>query len=112
MKEKIEQFFLLKKELEIELVEWVKDKSIPLEERWDVFIKSKLGNHSGGLYWNFESLDEELFHSEHGKYETLNVEDVISWFARNNKNKYTETDFNNFKEEALAEFIYSWDLDW
>ena len=27
------------------LKEWVKDKDVPLDERWDVFIKSGLGKN-------------------------------------------------------------------
>ena len=39
MKEKIEEFLKQKEILKNELKEWVKDKSIPLKERWHLFIK-------------------------------------------------------------------------
>lgn len=43
MKEKIEEFLLKREELQNELCEYVKDKTIPLESRWDLFMSSDLG---------------------------------------------------------------------
>jgi coenzyme F420-reducing hydrogenase alpha subunit len=114
MKEKIEKFLQEKKTLIEELKKWVVNKSIPLEERWELFIKSELGDHETS-YWDFNTFDNEKFHDGEyrQKYQTLIPEDVINWAtSKFNKINATEEQINNFKEEVLKNFIKSWEFDW
>jgi hypothetical protein len=67
MKEKIEQFLKEKESLIKEFKKWVKDKNIPLEERWDLFVKSGLGVHDNyyhkpkGIDWDKYTLYDDFY---------------------------------------------------
>lgn len=108
MEKEIQDFLVEKKRLTEKLKVWVKDKSIPLETRWDTFVDSGLGRQDG-YYYNFKSLDEDDFHSGRNKYQMLDVTDVIRHF---DNPETTEEEINAFKEEALNDFIFSWEFDW
>lgn len=67
MKEKINQYLNLQKELKSELREWVKDESIPLIERYDLFLLSGLGEdarfylHPPCIDWNRVNLEDNFY---------------------------------------------------
>lgn len=107
MIEKINKLLAEKEILLNELKEWVKDKSIPLEERWNAFITVGELIKPDGYYWDFKSLNEDDFHADQDKYKIFNVNRVIEYFE-----DATEEEINNFKEEALGVFKYSWEFDW
>lgn len=112
MIEKVQQFLKEKENLKKELREWVKDTSIPLEVRWKAFVDSQLGIQKD-YYWNFKSFerDRDDFHADRDKYRVFNVEDVIDYYERQ-EDSSTDEEINEFKEEALENFIYSWEFDW
>src|SRR5688572_26642391 len=80
MKDKIKKFLDEKKEIIKELKKYVKDKSISLNDRWDLFIISELGDHDGyyfepkGIDWNKHTLYDD-FHTD--KYGTLNCKEML-----------------------------------
>lgn len=110
MKEKIENFLKLKEELKKELKEYVKDKKIPLEERWELFVKSKLGNHSRyyyefeGIDWNRYTLYDDFYTD---KYAQITVDAMLET-AR----ELEDFDEIAFKKDVLNKFIYSFENDW
>lgn len=108
MKEKIEEFLKQKQQLTPELKEWVKDKSIPLEERWEVFFKSELGENST-YYEEFEHFFNEVYCNRLNKYQTLKLKDVeeYDWFPELSHEELIE-----FKEDVLSRFINSFKWDW
>ena len=104
-----EKINLLNQQREIlkrEVKEYVQDKSNSLEDRWNLFISSGLGSQDG-YYYNFKSLDQEDFHSDLERHLVLDVTDVIEHFHDS-----PDEDISNFKEEAMKDFIFSWELDW
>jgi predicted house-cleaning noncanonical NTP pyrophosphatase (MazG superfamily) len=104
-----EKINLLNQQREIlkeEVKEYVQDKSNSLEDRWKLFVSSRLGDHDEYNY-HFTSLDDDDFHSDLERHLVLDVEDVIEHFHDS-----PEEDINNFKEEAMKDFIFSWELDW
>lgn len=111
MKEKIDNFFKIRQELIKELKDWVKDKSIPLEERWDVFIKSKLYDKSVWSHdWGYRDLiddyKEETFAE---RYEIIAAKDIVDLFLEDGK--YLDI-IDDFKEAVLKSFIGEFRFDW
>lgn len=108
----------IKKELKLAVV----DKTISLEERWDLFIDSKLGSHSSyyhepdGLNWGNISLYDDFYYE---RYQTIKVDE---WLDRLHDKVNDDEDEEGddkftfdevaFKEYFLKNFIYSFDNDW
>ncbi len=111
MKEKIENYLTNKEKLKTDLKEWVKDKSIPLDERFEVFIKSNLGDHRRfSESFNCKLGNVYLDYLEQ-RYETQKVDEIID-FYNEYKEKFTETDLITFKENVLEKFVKSFEFDW
>ena len=99
--------------------EWCKDKTIPLDERWDIFMKSGFGKHHT-YYWDFKTFDQNAFHDgEHvRRYETCDPVRVIDEFGKGERlEDFIDQDnydklVIDFKEEVLEKFIKSWNFDW
>lgn len=120
MKDKIEEFLKTKEQLTEELKIWVKDKSIPLEERWEVFIKSELGEQSD-FYEDFVHIESDEYnpdgHFHIDRHELITVQEILE--RAQEANYYskeimldTEEKIIEFKEEVLSKFIYSFENDW
>ena len=102
---------------------WVVDKSIPLDERWDVFIKSGLGS-TDRWSLNLDSLPtdavmyEGIIHCD--RYQTREVRDlpeeledaIENWDHDYGHKEAKDIDLVAVKEEILKEFIYSFTYDW
>ena len=104
---------------------WVVDKDIPLDERWDVFIKSGLGTKDSWIT-RFDSLGQDYFmydgeyHCE--RYQTIHMDNV--WERMTDDTRLYLTEFSDtlkpevaakldpFREEVLEKFIQSFYYDW
>lgn len=85
MKEEIEKYLAFNKEWKDKFLpqfkEWCKDKSIPVDERWELFLKSGLGKEDGryhrpnGLNWNKLSLYDDFYLD---KYAWISVESMFN----------------------------------
>lgn len=118
MKEKINELILLQAQYKGELREWVKDKSIPLEERWSTFIKSKLGEHRTS-YEEFEWIDSDNYYDDYHieRHETVYIDKLYEQgitprYRTNQAELNTEEKQQEFKEDVLNKFIYSFKMDW
>jgi|SRR6188508_1971822 len=127
MKSKIVKFLVEKDKLTEELKEWVKDKSISLDERWEVFIESDLGIHKSFIE-RFKTLDNDLIGTDCAisvyKYETIFVESIYEAIQEAQEEleenpdsvyvskKLANTDLNSFREECLEKFIKSFEFNW
>lgn len=106
-----ERLALLKKATEavkIEVKEYCQDTSKPLDERWNLFINSELGDEECYIEdFNCKIGREAVEHCE-DKYSLHNVEDVLEY------NEYEDDDPEViiYKEAVLAEFIKCWQYDW
>lgn len=113
MKEEIELFLQNKDELTEKLKIWVKDKSIPLDERWDLFIKSDLGEHSRYVERFNCKLGDHFVENLENKYETNNVSEILDFANYDPEDdSYSEEDIIEFKENVLDKFIKSFEFDW
>ena len=107
MKEKIEQLAKQKQELTVELREWVKDKSIPLDERWDVFFASGLGSHIGSIE-EFVNLNSDDYCDNMQRHEIVHLGDVSDWVG----SLTSDEAYDEFREDVLSKFIKSFEWDW
>ncbi len=107
MKAKIVKFLVEKDKLTQELKEWVKDKSISLDERWEVFIESDLGTHKCS-YEDFAHFNSDMYCDDTRRGATIYLSDVEDTYFENN----TLEEINEFKEDVLNSFIKSFEFDW
>lgn len=106
MKEKIKQFIEQKKELEKELTAYCCDKSIPLDERWEVFELSGMGSIRGWTS-NCPAIDKMLEDDEsYEKHKTYYYSNMIGDFEANDPRTI------EIKEYALATFEIGFVFDW
>lgn len=100
-----------------ELREYVKDKNIPLDQRWDLFIYSELGTHHKYII-HPDGLDEDKY------FDTIDFDRgtiiIVEDFLENIKildvedpeeDKILEDEVV-FKEWCLDKFIKSFTFDW
>ena len=105
LQKRIELFNKAKESIKSDLKKFVVDKSYPLNERWDLFIESDLGDDDKYMpYTNFFDITHK-YQSNFKKYELAFVEGI-------SKNLDTEEKENSFKEEILQMFIKSFIFDW
>ena len=116
MKEKIKDFLETKKEIVNILKKFVVNKEISLDDRWNLFIESDLGEIDSfymeppGIDWNKKSLYDD-FHAD--KYSTVLATDMLETINDEaeefnwNDNKQKE-----FKEFFLKEFTKGFIHDW
>ncbi len=111
--------------------QYIKNKEIPLDERWEIFIlaPSEMKTHENYLT-SFDSLPNDFvmydgpIHADRGN--TIETKDMIENiqesldeissgdFYRDDyyKNKFLEVDMNAIKEEILSKNMGSFDYDW
>jgi hypothetical protein len=102
--------------LKKELKEWVKNKDIPLETRWDIFIMSELGDHKIYIERFNCNIGNDYIENLESRYTTEYVESILDWVEEQVTDDetpvYTEEDIIKFKENVLEKFIYSFEFDW
>jgi hypothetical protein len=93
--------------------EFCQDKSIPLEERWEVFITSGLGDHDSwyhdadGIDWDRYTLHDNFYCDRH---EVMKVDRMLTLAKQGNM--FEENGEEAFKEYFLDKFVYSFENDW
>lgn len=121
MKNKIEQFNEAKLQLTDELRKWVLDESIPLDERFNIFINSDLGNEMGWFQCFTPYLKQYLENCQ--RYQTISMQNVYESFVDNLcylENVEDESLLSEGAKERLSEFmrntlinfIKSFEYDW
>ena len=110
MKEQIEELEKLKLKITANLKEYVKDKSIPLDERWNLFFESNLGSHSNYIE-NFVNLDSnDLANSrDYNRHETVDLQDLREYGVESIE---SDKEYDEFREDVLNKFIQSFEWDW
>lgn len=117
MKQRLEDFINQQKEIIAELKLFVKDKSVPLDNRWDSFtLAGRLGlifNHDYIAHFTGEVgawVDDELLDGNHfQRHETISCETCLEYAVDENK---PEEFIENLKEQWIDKFIYSFEFDW
>lgn len=121
MNKELKEFLKVKKEFEAKARKWLKNKKVPLEERWDFFIESELGDHESSIV-EFKNLDNDVITGDnYNRYETIEISDLIDIVEDAKRNDpedeyYDETmaktNLDKLKEEILSRFIKSFQFDW
>jgi hypothetical protein len=116
MRDKIKNILKDVEDLKLEFKKWCKDKTIPLNERWDVFIESKLGTidsfyrNPPGINWNKKTLYDD-FYTE--KRETLAANDMLDMINQEfDTFDWDEQKEIEFKESFLQDFCKGFINDW
>jgi len=104
----LQYYFNILHETTFEVEDFVKNKEYPLEDRWEIFIESGLGNEESFMVY-FKSYDIEEYLCRHDKYETIYIQNIIDDSI--DRKESLET-INNLKEEILQMFIKSFEYDW
>lgn len=115
---KIEEVKKLKKELQFNIKDFVKDTTIALEVRWRIFCKSgeleiipKYGYyyHPKGLNW-----DKIALYDNFGidRDQTYNVSSLYDDAIKNGLFKEGDENSILFKESCMRDFKYSCENDW
>ena len=116
--ERIKELKETQSELKDLVKHYVQNKDFPLDERWEVFAESDLGDHDS-YYIRFESIDL-MDICDRNRYETVNVIDEVDNLIGNyeycldkgNELDFTLEEINALKEEVLEKFVKSFDCDW
>jgi len=106
LKEELTTFNKQKQDLTQKIKSFCQNKEYPLNDRWNLFIKSDLGEHQS-YYMDLKSVDLDKFYDNYDRYQEFNTSDVIFWLE---ENEYTNLD--QAKEEILKSFIKSFQYDW
>lgn len=102
-----------------DFIEYFKDKTIPLEDRWEVFAESsnkEVFNNLENRCWNSKVLDKIglEWYDDFGieRYTTGEFVDIIEIVKRNYKNKLTHELVDELKEEMLQSGYSGFVFDW
>ena len=129
MKKQILDFFELRDKIEDVVKQYVQDKSISLDDRWEIFERSGFGEHNCWIK-HLDSLHDDicmydgLVHVDRNQdvsvfyiIETYK-EDVESYnnqdWCKDNILEWKKYGFDpdNFKEECMQKFVKGWKYDW
>jgi hypothetical protein len=103
------------KALEGRLKKVVTDTSIPLEDRWDLFVQSGMGDHEPWIQ-HFEALKdyEDDLYDGLERHSTVEITELLIHLGElefeSQHAKIHVTDA--FKEEVLSQFIRAFTYDW
>jgi hypothetical protein len=111
MKQKIEEFLKQKATLTEMLKKWVVDKTVPLSERWEVFVMSDLGERAPFME-EFDDLDmDDLARiRDFNKFEVVDLTDINSFLK--GKHGFNSKRIARIQEQILEKFIQSFEFDW
>lgn len=113
IRDKIDNLEQQKDKLEDEVKKIVKDKTIPLLERWNLFCFAKMGNYDSDyleyrtLYKIFDDFDWHD-HLYVDRYQTIKTTDIISRLDPDVPKELVE----ELMEEILDKFVWSFTHDW
>jgi sulfur relay (sulfurtransferase) DsrC/TusE family protein len=111
MKQQLEQFLQTKKDFEEKFKEYLKDDSFPLDERWDMLVKSGLGEEEEaefeGVDWDRHSYYDD-FYMERGS--SASIKFLYDKCVDNNL--FMEGGEKLFKEDCVKNYISSFKNDW
>lgn len=128
-KDQILNFFKLRDNIELVVKEYIQDKSIPLDDRWEIFEKSGFGCEKSWIQ-HLESLNDDivmydgLVHAD--RHQAVSVFEILERYYEHkedfekksyNADKYLEWqkykfDPVAFQEECLEKFVKGWVYDW
>lgn len=116
MKEKLIQFKKIRDKFEQELKSYCKDKSISIDERWQIFVDSGMGNISFGIT-ECDSIHTILSVKPcyFERYSTIYYTDILVVLEDPEEYEYfglKDGWQNELKEHALKNYEAGWIHDW
>jgi hypothetical protein len=113
-KERVEDLNKQIEAIKSEFAAYIADKSIPLDERWEVFMNAP-DNLQGSSPWiqRFKGLPKDFVgydgpvYAE--RYQTVDVEYILDVISEIDPSKI---DVVAFKEDVLSKNLYSFKYDW
>lgn len=92
----------------------VADKDLPTESRWNLFTAFcklfKVGHDTYYLHIKNEAVANKFDGAFENRYETIRVEHMLDSMKRDKT--ISENDINEFKEQCMEEFVFSFTFDW
>lgn len=109
LQQKVAELIAFKSELVKELKIYVVDKSISLDERWDLFIKADVGEELYD-YENFVNFSSDDWCDHFNRHQTIDLTQVKkeNWYYKFESDEA----YNEFREDVLSRFIKSFKNDW
>ncbi len=106
--------YLMIMDAERDYKNWLKDQSIPLDERWKVFQELEKGDTSDRTDFDLDRDDCFLYdgplHME--KHETWKVSSILDSLMDDKKFKMTPEEIVIFKEYCLDNYCFKMKFDW
>ena len=90
-----------------EVKKYCQDGFISLEDRWDVFIESDMGDHKSSIQRYTPLINDYIDQRYWSRYETVYIDYIVDLFE-----ELDEKFVKEFKEDTLQMFIKSFELDW
>ena len=125
MKGQLDNYLKAKADFIVEFKKWCADKSVDVNERWDLFILSELGEDYNFIMSPLGHLSyfDDLYYEKH---ETITAEELLErfkehkldykddpdGFSKEFKQEMAEFNEDEYKEFFLQKFIKSFKLDW
>lgn len=114
IKENFKAAYLMIMDAESDYINWLKDQSIPLDERWKVFLDLQKGNISDRTDFDLDRDDCFLYdgplHME--KYQVRDVADILEALIDDEKFKITPEEIVIFKEYCLDNYCIQMKFYW
>jgi len=95
-----------KEDLTQKVKSFCQNKEYPLDDRWNLFIESDLGEHQS-WYLDLNSVDLYNYYSNRERHQKIESKYLIFWL-----DEHAYTNVNEIKEEILQLFIKSFEYDW
>lgn len=114
IKTKLNKYLDLKNELKEEIKIFVKNKQYSLDERWDIFVESELGDDKEWIE-HFKSFPDLCESDYRNKYQTIDLiieADCLLEAAEYHISQGVLEQYHKFREEILDKFIKTFKFDW
>lgn len=111
----LEGYDLLTQDLTQKVKKFVRDKNIPLDDRWDIFVFSQLGESDNYIVrLNSYDMDDYLEYKQ--RHETIDLTDFVEEYLYerldDDDEEINSEIVNAVKEEILDLFIKEFKFDW
>lgn len=99
--------------------EYVQDKSVELDKRWEFFMTHAIGREHKPWIQRFASIDIDIIYDGFSRHQSIDMNDIIDQLTlKPNDAKdfgqllVTPEQLLVFREEILESYVFSFDFDW
>ena len=125
---RIKEYDIFVHSLYHDVKEYCQDKSIPLDDRWHVFVTANMGDHFSSITRYTPIVSEYIDTAWCERYETISIDYIMEWYedkvydilykelerdpTPSELDNRLKEDLTEFKEDTLQKFIKSFEHDW